>query len=137
MSAELESLAAGLLLPGLRRGWTPPDWLLRGSSEGSAASSSSAATSPTAASCAALTAPAAGARPDDVLIAIDEEGGDVTRLEAERGQLVPGQPRPRRVDDVELTRAGRGRDRRRARRRGSQPRTSPRSPTSTRTRATP
>ena len=41
---------------------------------------------------------------DDVLVAIDEEGGDVTRLEAETGSSYPGNWALGHVDDVELTR---------------------------------
>ena len=39
----------------------------------------------------------------DVLVAIDEEGGDVTRLEADRGSSYPGNLALGAVDDVELT----------------------------------
>ena len=41
----------------------------------------------------------------DVLVAIDEEGGDVTRLEASSGSSYPGALALGAVDDVELTRA--------------------------------
>jgi beta-N-acetylhexosaminidase len=44
------------------------------------------------------------ARPD-VLVALDEEGGDVTRLEASTGSSVPGNAALGAVDDVDLTRA--------------------------------
>ena len=37
------------------------------------------------------------------MVAIDEEGGDVTRLEADRGSSVPGQLALGAVDDVALT----------------------------------
>ena len=40
---------------------------------------------------------------EDVLIAIDEEGGDVTRLEAATGSSYPGNGALGVVDDVELT----------------------------------
>jgi beta-N-acetylhexosaminidase len=40
----------------------------------------------------------------DVLLAIDEEGGDVTRLEAEEGSSYPGNAALGAVDDIELTR---------------------------------
>src|SRR5207245_2635586 len=40
---------------------------------------------------------------DDVLIAIDEEGGDVTRLEASSGSSYPGSLALGEVDDAELT----------------------------------
>jgi beta-N-acetylhexosaminidase len=39
----------------------------------------------------------------DVLVAIDEEGGDVTRLEAESGSSYPGNLALGAVDDLELT----------------------------------
>jgi beta-N-acetylhexosaminidase len=41
----------------------------------------------------------------DVLVALDEEGGDVTRLEASSGSSVPGNAALGAVDDVDLTRA--------------------------------
>ncbi len=40
---------------------------------------------------------------DDVLVGIDEEGGDVTRLEARTGSSYPGNAALGAVDDVELT----------------------------------
>jgi beta-N-acetylhexosaminidase len=43
-----------------------------------------------------------GLRPD-VLVALDEEGGDVTRLEATTGSSVPGNAALGAVDDVDLT----------------------------------
>ena len=52
---------------------------------------------------AALTASLRAERPD-LLIAVDEEGGDVTRLEAEEGSSFPGNLALGAVDDVELTR---------------------------------
>jgi len=42
---------------------------------------------------------------DDVLVATDEEGGDVTRLEARRGSSYPGNWALGIVDDAELTEA--------------------------------
>jgi beta-N-acetylhexosaminidase len=44
------------------------------------------------------------ARPD-VLVALDEEGGDVTRLEAATGSSVPGNAALGAVDDLDVTRA--------------------------------
>ena len=102
------------------------------STPGSAGSSSSRATSATRSSCGALTA-SIRVSPETV-VAIDEEGGDVTRLEAARGSSVPGSAGARRGRRTGADRGGRpGRRRRAARRRGS-PTTSPRSRTSTRTR---
>jgi beta-N-acetylhexosaminidase len=45
-----------------------------------------------------------GARPG-VVVALDEEGGDVTRLEAATGSSVPGNAALGAVDDLDLTRA--------------------------------
>jgi beta-N-acetylhexosaminidase len=45
------------------------------------------------------------ARRADVVVALDEEGGDVTRLEAATGSSVPGNAALGAVDDVELTRS--------------------------------
>ncbi|WP_326596779.1 glycoside hydrolase family 3 protein [Streptomyces sp. NBC_01803] len=53
---------------------------------------------------AGLTAQLRQARPD-VLVAIDEEGGDVTRLEVHGGSSFPGNHALGSVDDPELTRA--------------------------------
>jgi beta-N-acetylhexosaminidase len=50
-----------------------------------------------------LTASLRAERPD-LLIAVDEEGGDVTRLEAEEGSSFPGNLALGAVDDVALTR---------------------------------
>ena len=75
----------------------------------------------TASSSRALTARCATARPD-LLIGIDEEGGDVTRLEADRGSSYPGQRGARRRRRRRADRARRGRDRRRPRRGRRQPR---------------
>jgi beta-N-acetylhexosaminidase len=50
-----------------------------------------------------LTASLRAERPD-LLIAVDEEGGDVTRLEAEEGSSFPGNLALGAVDDVSLTR---------------------------------
>jgi beta-N-acetylhexosaminidase len=41
----------------------------------------------------------------DTLVALDEEGGDVTRLEARTGSSVPGNAALGAIDDVDLTRA--------------------------------
>ena len=46
-----------------------------------------------------------GAENTGVLLAIDEEGGDVTRLEAVEGSSTPGNAALGHVDDVELTEA--------------------------------
>lgn len=53
---------------------------------------------------AALTAQLRAER-EDLLVAIDEEGGDVTRLEVRTGSSFPGNHALGAVDDVGLTRA--------------------------------
>jgi beta-N-acetylhexosaminidase len=53
---------------------------------------------------AAVTSTIHGAQPG-ALVALDEEGGDVTRLEAATGSSVPGNAALGAVDDVDLTRA--------------------------------
>ena len=58
-----------------------------------------------------LTAALRAERPE-LLISIDEEGGDVTRLEAQHGSSYPGNLALGAVDDVALTEDGGGRDRR-------------------------
>ena len=77
---------------------------------------------------AALTAELREERPD-LLVAIDEEGGDVTRLDASSGSRYPGNHALGAVDDVELTRHVATCDRRRARRRRREPRSRSRSRT--------
>jgi beta-N-acetylhexosaminidase len=52
----------------------------------------------------AVAATVHGARPD-VVVALDEEGGDVTRLEAGTGSSAPGNAALGAVDDLDLTRA--------------------------------
>ena len=92
--------------PGLRRlalrtllaafaGQTAPDWALRLLSEGLAGHTLFGFNIAEPAQVAALTAALRAARPD-VLIAIDEEGGDVTRLAHRTGSPYPGQRRPGR-----------------------------------------
>ena len=66
---------------------------------------------------------------DDVLLAIDEEGGDVTRLEWQTGSSYPGGAALGVVDDAGADRGGRGGDRGRARGRSASTGTSRRSPT--------
>ena len=92
----LRRLALGTLLaafPGDRgRRTGPSTW----SPRGWPGTRCSATTSSTPDQVAALTAGAARRPAPDVLIAIDEEGGDVTRLAHRHRQPVPGQRRARR-----------------------------------------
>jgi beta-N-acetylhexosaminidase len=96
-------LALGCLLPGFV-GAEPPDWLRRRLAGGLAGVTLFARNVRDPDQLAALCERLRAERPD-VLIGIDEEGGDVTRLEAARGSSYPGNLALGAVDDVDLTRA--------------------------------
>ncbi|HEX4790134.1 MAG TPA: glycoside hydrolase family 3 protein [Actinospica sp.] len=86
-------------------GTSAPDWVLRALSAGELGgvvlfSRNIETPEQTAALCAQVRA----ANPE-ALISIDEEGGDVTRLEVREGSSYPGNLALGRVDDVELTEA--------------------------------
>ncbi|QNS04197.1 glycoside hydrolase family 3 protein [Streptomyces xanthii] len=95
--------ALTVLQPGFT-GTTAPDWLLRRLGEGLASVGLFGRNIATPAQLAALTAQLRAER-EDVLVAIDEEGGDVTRLEVRTGSSFPGNHALGAVDDAELTRA--------------------------------
>ena len=95
--------ALTVLQPGFP-GTTAPDWLLRRLGEGLASVGLFGRNIASPDQLAALTAQLRSER-DDVLVAIDEEGGDVTRLEARTGSSFPGNHALGAVDDVDLTRA--------------------------------
>ncbi|BBA99994.1 putative sugar hydrolase [Actinacidiphila reveromycinica] len=100
-TATLTADALAVLQPGFD-GLTAPAWLLRmvGEGLGSVALFSRNVESPE--QVAALTAQLRRVRPD-LLVVADEEGGDVTRLEARGGSSFPGNLALGAVDDVELT----------------------------------
>ncbi len=87
---NLSSLAAAVLQPGFE-GASPPDWVRRWLSEGLGAVVLFARNIHDADQVAALTATLRAER-SDVLVAIDEEAGDVTRIESRSWQLPPRQP---------------------------------------------
>ncbi|MFD8737249.1 glycoside hydrolase family 3 protein [Streptomyces sp. NPDC059618] len=93
--------ALTVLQPGFT-GTTAPDWLLRRLGEGLASVGLFGRNIASPGQLAALTAQLRAER-DDVLVAIDEEGGDVTRLEVRTGSSFPGNHALGAVDDVELT----------------------------------
>ncbi|MEU1432549.1 glycoside hydrolase family 3 protein [Streptomyces sp. NPDC005775] len=95
--------ALAVLQPGFT-GTTAPDWLLRRVGEGLSSVGLFGRNIETPEQLAALTAQLRAER-DDVLVAIDEEGGDVTRLEVRHGSSFPGNLALGSVDDVSLTRA--------------------------------
>ncbi|MFD9221982.1 glycoside hydrolase family 3 protein [Streptomyces sp. NPDC060064] len=95
--------ALAVLQPGFV-GTTAPDWLLRRIGEGLSAVGLFGRNIVSPGQLAALTAQLRAER-DDVLVAIDEEGGDVTRLEVRTGSSFPGNYALGTVDDTDLTRA--------------------------------
>ncbi|MCD9142464.1 glycoside hydrolase family 3 protein [Streptomyces albireticuli] len=95
--------ALTVLQPGFE-GTDAPDWLLRRVGEGLASVGLFGRNIASPEQLAALTARLRAERPD-VLVAIDEEGGDVTRLEVRTGSSFPGNLALGTVDDTELTRA--------------------------------
>ncbi|MFJ8541312.1 glycoside hydrolase family 3 protein [Streptomyces sp. NPDC093586] len=94
--------ALTVLQPGFT-GTTAPDWVLRRLGEGLASVGLFGRNIASAEQLAALTARLRAER-EDVLVAIDEEGGDVTRLEVRTGSSFPGNLALGAVDDVGLTR---------------------------------
>ncbi|OEV30187.1 sugar hydrolase, partial [Streptomyces nanshensis] len=95
--------ALTVLQPGFT-GTSAPGWLLRQLSEGLTSVGLFGRNIESPEQLAALTAQLREVRPE-VLVAIDEEGGDVTRLEARTGSSFPGNLALGQVDDVGLTRA--------------------------------
>ncbi|MEV3855118.1 glycoside hydrolase family 3 protein [Streptomyces sp. NPDC050095] len=95
--------ALTVLQPGFT-GTTAPDWLLRRLGEGLASVGLFGRNIHSAEQLAALTAQLRAER-GDILVAIDEESGDVTRLEVRTGSSFPGNHALGAVDDVELTRS--------------------------------
>ncbi|MEV1023614.1 glycoside hydrolase family 3 protein [Streptomyces sp. NPDC050264] len=94
--------ALTVLQPGFA-GTTAPDWILRRLGEGLASVGLFGRNIQTPDQVAALTAQLKAER-GDLLVAIDEESGDVTRLEVRTGSSFPGNHALGAVDDVELTR---------------------------------
>ncbi len=99
--SSTERLASSVLLPGFT-GTTAPDWLRRKVAEGLGGAILFGRNIVDDEQVAALTAQLRAERPDAV-IGIDEEGGDVTRLDVATGSFVPGPLALGAADDVELT----------------------------------
>ncbi|MFE7621474.1 glycoside hydrolase family 3 protein [Streptomyces sp. NPDC057496] len=95
--------ALAVLQPGFT-GTTAPDWVLRKIGEGLGSVALFGRNIRTPEQVTALTAQLRAER-DDLLVAIDEEGGDVTRLEVRTGSSFPGNLALGHVDDLGLTRA--------------------------------
>ena len=100
MSSELDRLAAACLFPGFA-GVTAPDWLLRRIESGLGGVVLFAGNIESPEQLRSLTAELR--RGGSLLVATDEEGGDVTRLEARTGSSYPGNWALGVVDDVGLT----------------------------------
>jgi beta-N-acetylhexosaminidase len=98
----LEPAAAACLLPGFD-GTEVPDWLRRQLASGLGGVVLFAFNIRDPEQLAALRASLRAERPD-LLVGVDEEGGDVTRLEAASGSSFPGNLALGAVDDTELTR---------------------------------
>ncbi|WP_327224647.1 glycoside hydrolase family 3 protein [Streptomyces platensis] len=95
--------ALAVLQPGFT-GTTAPDWLLRRLGEGLVSVGLFGRNVADPAQLAALTGRLRAER-EELIVAIDEEGGDVTRLEVRGGSSFPGNHALGAVDDTELTRA--------------------------------
>lgn len=100
---SLASLADSVLFPGFG-GTEAPDWVRRRVAGGLGGVVLFGRNCASPAQLAALTGALRAERPD-VLVATDEEGGDVTRLYASTGSPVPGSYALGVVDDVDLTRS--------------------------------
>lgn len=106
-SARTDSLtrnALAVLQPGFRGTTSAPDWLLRKIDEGLESVALFGRNIERPEQVAALTGQLRAER-GDLLVAIDEEGGDVTRLEVNEGSSFPGNFALGAVDDPDLTRA--------------------------------
>jgi beta-N-acetylhexosaminidase len=101
VSRELERLATGCIFPAFP-GPVAPDWLRRRLAEGLGGVVLFAWNVESREQLAELT-DSLRAENEDVLNGIDEEGGDVTRLEVATGSSYPGNAALGVVDDVELT----------------------------------
>ncbi|MEU3979330.1 glycoside hydrolase family 3 protein [Streptomyces sp. NPDC026672] len=93
--------ALAVLQPGFA-GTTAPDWVRRRVGEGLAAVALFGRNVVSEDQVAALTGQLRAER-DDLLVAIDEESGDVTRLDVHTGSAFPGNHALGAVDDPELT----------------------------------
>lgn len=103
MTDQVRRLAAGVLLPGFV-GTGPPGWLASAIGEGLAGVVYFGHNIADSAQLAALSASLHALR-GDLLIAADEEGGDVTRLHVGTGSSLPGNAALGIVDDLTATSA--------------------------------
>jgi len=101
--SDLRELAARCIFPSFP-GSTPPDWVRRFLAGGGGGIVLFAYNVPSRERLASLCAELRAER-EDVLLSIDEEGGDVTRLEWQTGSSYPGGAALGVVDDEALTEA--------------------------------
>ncbi|TDD11372.1 glycoside hydrolase family 3 protein [Nonomuraea deserti] len=101
MSGDLLRLADAVLFPGFA-GHEPPDWLRRRLGEGLAGVALFSRNIAGPAQVARLTSALRAENPS-VLVGVDEESGEVTRLEAATGSSRPGAYALGVVDDVAMT----------------------------------
>ncbi|MGH3133653.1 MAG: glycoside hydrolase family 3 protein [Gaiellaceae bacterium] len=101
MTSELERLAAACVFPGFE-GPAEPEWVRRWVERGLGGVVLFGWNVESAGQLRALTSSLRAERPD-LLVGIDEEGGDVTRLEVATGSSYPGNAALGVVDDVSLT----------------------------------
>ncbi len=99
----MSRLAAGVLMPGFP-GTQAPDWMERALADGVAGVCLFAENTPDVATARALTDELRARRPG-LVVALDEEGGDVTRLQAGHGSSLPGAAALGAAGDEALTRA--------------------------------
>ncbi|CAL9417417.1 glycoside hydrolase family 3 protein [Streptomyces sp. enrichment culture] len=102
-SSELRRLALSVLQPGFV-GTEAPDWILRDIGDGLASVVLFSRNIVSTEQVARLTAQLRAENPD-LIVAIDEEAGDVTRIESATGSSRPGNFALGTVDDAELTEA--------------------------------
>jgi beta-N-acetylhexosaminidase len=101
VSEPVEALALRCIMPGFV-GTAAPDWILRRAAQGLGGVVLYARNIESEEQLAALTARLHAER-RELVIAIDEEGGDVTRLEAKTGSSYPGNLALGAANDVGLT----------------------------------
>jgi beta-N-acetylhexosaminidase len=102
--AEIRRWALACFVPGFV-GQTPPDWLLRGLADGLGGLILFGSNLGDGSGAAALTDRLRTAAGRDLVLGLDEEGGDVTRLDAVRGSAAPGAAALGWLDDPAATEA--------------------------------
>src|SRR3954447_21759449 len=101
---DVRRLALSCLLLGYR-GPEPPGWLLGALADGLAGVVLFGSNVGDGSGVAGLTRRLRDAAGRDLVLALDEEGGDVTRLDTVRGSRSPGNAALGYLDDVEVTRS--------------------------------